>query len=344
MQLLTHLCSRALASVLALSLLTATVPTSAFAAEPPTSVLPTDPIPMSDPVPLAEVKHPCKVWLGKTAVFFSKMQWAVLPLGLTAGIANDVTLTITTGQYQLIPVAMAKWLPFFNESANVLSTATGKKWIYSGLSKQVIDGVALGALAGQALSAGADHGAIVGALNLAAGVGLTFWFPNKYFHTMMHAVPGKLPKSLRKFGRSGVGQGVIGIGLIILLEQVLEHTLELIEKIPLLFAQNTFADRSIAAVRAPLKIEHALALFFLESKLEKVPAANRDQILLWIAGASSSRQLFVADSILKKPSVKISVTAVAPAMKLVDSEIFHSLLNPKEVEVVRTHLMELAMP
>lgn len=338
MQLLTRLASRCLSALLTLSLVSAAVPVSAYA------VNKADPGVSKNPIMLAEIKNSCSVWLGKGAIFLDKIQWAVLPLGFSAGIANDVTITITTGQYQLLPAAIAKWLPFFNESANVLSTATGKKWIYSGLSKQVIDGVALGALAGQALSAGVEHGGIVGALNLAAGVGLTFWFPNKYFHSIMHSIPQKLPKSFRKFAHSGAGQGVIGIGLIILLEQIMEHTFELIEKIPQLFAQNSFVDRSVAGVRPVVSAEHALALFFLESKLERIPEANRDQILLWIAGVNASRRLFTPDSVLKKPSIKISASMVAPVMKLVESEVFHSLLNPKEIEVVRMHVMGLGTP
>ena len=184
--------------------------------------------------------------------------------GVVIGSFNDVVITLTRGGSQPIPHEIAKWMPLFNEIANVLSHVTGREWIYSGSRKRFIDGVALGSIVGQTLTMGVQHGPLAGALNFAVTYGLTYWFPNNHFSSVLKGVPKLFPERLARAAKSPVGQGVIGISLIVLIEKILEGANHQI-------VQNTGTIAS-GEKSGMLDLQHLLALFIL---LGDLPDSDR---------------------------------------------------------------------
>lgn len=152
--------------------------------------------------------------------------------GFAVGISNDVFLTLSRNEYHLLPPEVARWTIFFNEFANIISTSTGKKWIYSGTRKRVIDNVALGVLLGSSLRLGISDGLVTGALGFGASYGLTYWFPNKYFHGLMEGIPKKLPTRLGRVFETGFGKAFIGVSMIVAVEITLEHAIEIAQWLP----------------------------------------------------------------------------------------------------------------
>ena len=156
-----------------------------------------------------------------------------MPVGILLGASSDIVLTISSGNIRMLPETISRWLPLFNEMANVMSSSTGQKWLYSGTIKKVVDGVALGAIFAHAIHEdNVEESGAVGALILAADLGLTFWFPNKYFHKIMVKTPSLLPKQLKGMAQGKFGQAVIGISMIAILEQILQRTEHLATKFP----------------------------------------------------------------------------------------------------------------
>jgi hypothetical protein len=193
--------------------------------------------------------------------------------GVGIGIANDVAITLTRGQFELLPHDFTKWLLFANEFANITATSTGKQWFYSGMRKRVADGIALGAILGSSLHAGATEGPLTGFAALAASYGLTYWFPNKYFHSIMVDVPAKLPAYLRQPLQTGVGKAVIGVSMVVALEIVLERAIELANHIPgflhsLVGAAPHGLDRKLASEAASIPLSTALWLVLLDEALD----------------------------------------------------------------------------
>lgn len=164
------------------------------------------------------------------------IQYASQTSGIVLGSINDIVLTATQGALEVVSPGLSKWFPLANEIANVASTATGKEWIYSGIRKRIIDGVALGAIGSQSIRAGIDHGPVAGLLTFAVTYGLTYWFPNKYFHKIMTAVPNGIPEKYRSTLKNPAGQGFIGISMIVVLELVLENSQHFVQRLPGLIA------------------------------------------------------------------------------------------------------------
>lgn len=167
------------------------------------------------------------------------IQYSNQVAGTVIGVANDVVVTATHGGLELLAPGISKWILFANETANVVSTSTGKSWIYSGVRKRLIDGVAMGAIIGQSVKAGVESGPYAAASTFAINVGLTFWFPNKYFHSIMVSLPKYMPKPIREALEHPVGQGFVGLSMIAVLEIVVEHTKELAHFLPGLFSYQT---------------------------------------------------------------------------------------------------------
>ncbi|MBC7386127.1 MAG: hypothetical protein H7301_08215 [Cryobacterium sp.] len=262
------------------SLLTSTVsPVAAYAAKRK----------KPDPLTTKQSQQKCPWFLTQVA----KYQYALTPVGWVLGSADAVVLTVSAGQWSLLPASLSQILPMTNEIANVMSSATGQKWIYAGSGKQFADSVAMGALVGHSIAATSEHGMIVGALTAAANYGLTYWFPIKYFHTILHGIPKILPESVRTAAESKVGLGVLGISLIAIIEMVLHYTEELIEKVPGLFSEASLVEngRRTASVSEPIPLAHSLALFFIDHALfgDKAPAdekekASQSKALLLVSG------------------------------------------------------------
>ncbi len=245
---------------------------------------------------------------------------------------NGVVLTATSGAIQLLPLAFSKWLPLFNEIANVAATATGRNWLYSGTRKRVIDGIALGGIAGQALHAGGEHGALAGALTFGVSVGLTYWFPNKYFHSIMRGIPKKLPEPLRKAGASPVGQGVIGISMIVVLEQILEHAQHLAQILPKLLGAKAVPGRAVAnnddTANQEIPVRHALALFIFDSVIpSNANSLERTKLVLYLAGIDLQGHFF-------------SDRPAPLAVKTISRPVHAALHDKLEGEVMRGLLSE----
>jgi hypothetical protein len=254
--------------------------------------------------------------------------------GLILGSVNGILLTATTGNFTLIPAEIAKWLPLFNEIANVSSTATGKTWIYSGNFKRVIDGIALGGIAGQAISVGADKGPLAGVLTFGVSFGLTYWFPNNFFHPIMVNVPKYFPSKIRGALETTAGQGVIGITMIVMLEQILEHAQNLAQIIPHFISANRPPTRNIAGVRElerNVLIQHALTLMFLDSRIPlDIKGNRRDGILLYLSGATSGGNFFGPSPSVAKPFELPDQSAFNRLNSLVQSPMINYLLSPLE--------------
>lgn len=166
------------------------------------------------------------------------IRYATHTTGVVLGSINGIVITASGGNAQLLAPAFAKWLPLYNEIANVASTSTGRSWIYSGVRKNLIDGIAMGGIIAQSLDATTRHGVAAGALTFAVTTTLTYWFPNKYFHSIMKGIPKKLPASVRGLFEHPAGQGFIGISMIFLLERILEKAQLAAQILPTLFSFN----------------------------------------------------------------------------------------------------------
>lgn len=261
--------------------------------------------------------------------------------GLILGSVNGVLLTASGGAVSAMPEQLAKWLPLFNEIANVTSTATGREWIYSGRQKQVIDGIALGGIAGQALSVGAEKGMLAGALTFGVSVGLTYWFPNKYFHSIMQGIPKLLPGAAQKAALSSVGQGAIGISMIVVLERVLEHAQHLVQLAPQFLSVKSGSTRAVAseAKRPSISIAHALALSILESALQsEAPGHERTQRLLHVAGAGADGDLFLNVAAVARPEAPLRESDRVAILAKLNGEAMSVLLSPAEIHAIRQRL------
>jgi hypothetical protein len=264
--------------------------------------------------------------------------------GLVLGSVNGIVLTATTGNMSVIPSEAAKWIPLFNEIANVTSTASGKKWIYSGNTKLAIDGIALGGITGQALSVGADQGALSGALTFGVSVGLTYWFPNKFFHPIMVGIPERLPKQMRQIAKSPIGQGAIGISMIVILEKVLEHAQHLVQAVPHLLSESEGPRRMIAGVSAvqSVSMPHALTLFFLNSTLpDTLQGELRERTLLHLSGVSQEGSLFNSSTRVAAPLERLDRVASARLLNVVRSEVFRQILTAEEQEGLLNRALNL---
>jgi hypothetical protein len=263
-------------------------------------------------------------------------------VGIVLGSANGVVMTASSGQYELMPADAAKWLPFFNEIANASSTTTGKQWIYSGTQKQVIDGIALGALGGQALRVTAEKGPLAGALTLGVSVGLSYWFPNKYFHPIMTGIPKTLPEKLKIIARSKPGMGVIGISLIYILEHVLEHAQQIAQAIPQYFSMTQGSTAKITrspSQEAAVSLEHAVALWILDAALpETLSHDNRMHELLYLSGANLWGNFFTTTGVFERPQFPISEETKETIKEKFNSKVMSQLLTATERESVLSKL------
>jgi hypothetical protein len=264
--------------------------------------------------------------------------------GVLLGSANGVLLAATHGQHILIAADVAKWLPFFNETANALSTATGQRWVYSGKQKKVIDGIALGALAGQALHVGVEKGSLAGALTLGASIGLSYWFPNKYFEPIMTKIPKLVPEKFRNAARNPISMGLIGIGLIDVLEHVLEYAQALAQAIPHYFSLNTTAtglhraNRALASVPA-VSLEHALALWILDASLPDSSDRNaRMQELMYLSGADLSGAFFSESAAFERPAKALNSSVRETLRQKFNSPVMAQILTRSEREAVLNRL------
>ncbi|MEO5668873.1 MAG: hypothetical protein ABIR96_12505 [Bdellovibrionota bacterium] len=173
---------------------------------------------------------PTKKILGVDPVALAKVVGK--PAGLTLGVANDLLVTCLRCS-SIIPDSVAGFLPLSNDIANVAANATGKRWLYNGLSKSIADGIAMGTIVGHAITSTSAHGPVSGLLTFAGSMGITYWFPVKYFHPVMHGIPEVIPESMataKKFAKSISGQTMIGASLIVVVEQTMHHAEELILK------------------------------------------------------------------------------------------------------------------
>jgi hypothetical protein len=232
-----------------------------------------------------------------------------------------------------MPDAIAKWLPLSNEIANVASTATGQQWIYSGYQKQIVDGIALGGIAGQALSVGAEKGPLAGALTFGVSVGLTYWFPNNYFHPIMDGIPKLLPKNMRKAAASSVGQGFIGLTMIIILESILNHAQHLVQSAPNFISTHSslVKDGTRDLIFKEVKLEHAIALWILDSILPpSMTDDSRTRALLYLSGLNASGELFTSHGAVVKPAISFTGDTRALIQNTINSDVMMQLLSPVE--------------
>jgi hypothetical protein len=243
-------------------------------------------------IPLAAAgEGKCTGWYAKLNES-PKIRVAAKAAGTVIGSANGIVITVLGGT-GFVPKEVAAWLPFTNEIANISKTATGKDWIYSGISKQMADGVALGAIFGHTLSATTNHGPLTGGLTLAANLGLTYWFPNKYLHSIMHGAAGLVPESLpklKRFANRRVGQGMVGISVVVIVEQLLKRAEELAETAPHLWDSQKGDTDSMDD-----QIRKAGAAFLLDAQLEPdADQARHRKLLQYLFGISREQGLFSA--------------------------------------------------
>jgi hypothetical protein len=221
---------------------------------------------------------------------------------MVVGSVNDVAVTLLHCSSAVIPPAMGRWLPLVNEMANLAATSTGRRWIYEGPSKSLADGVALGAILGHSATAAVTYGPVTGALTLAANLGLTYWFPNKYFHTILVDLPQKIPDRyahVKGFATSRAGRAVVGVSMIYLIEKILQKAEWLAATAP-----NSLNSASPSTGPAPAgadpgaaerKTRQSLALFLIEGCAfgdSTVSDPIRDRILRYMAGATREGGLF----------------------------------------------------
>jgi hypothetical protein len=231
--------------------------------------------------------------------------------GMIVGSSNDIMITCLHCVAGVIPSALEPWLPLSNEIANVTSSAAGKRWIYSGISKQMADGVAMGSILGHSMTAGAQHGPLTGGLTLAANLGLTYWFPNKYLHQIMHLVPELVPQKFSRvqyITKSKVGQGMIGVSIIVVIEQALEKSEQIAVKAPKwIFGPGTPSLQPLPPIQED-QVRHATAAYLLDGRLglSEKDVSHPDEIEAYLFGATPEGGLF---------SAPISATA-PPLMRL----------------------------
>jgi hypothetical protein len=262
--------------------------------------------------------------------------------GLIVGASNDVLITAlhATG---LIPEVLSPWLPLANEMANVAKTATGKEWIYSGLSKQMADGVALGSILGHSMTATVNHGPATGLITFASNMGLTYWFPNKYFHTIMHGAHRLIPESLpvlRNAVKHPVGQGFVGVSMIVVIEQLLRKAEALAEQAPHIFDSHpkTPSDEQ--------KVNRAMAGFLLSGKiLPEKSGMNKDDLLRYVFGATKEEGLFSYSGKpeeIKKPRLNEKEKGEIRALLKTDfSSAVQALLTEDEIQKMTERLSAL---
>lgn len=284
----------------------------------------------------------CTDWFSKISSL-PGVQLSTKALGLAVGSSNDVLITVMHGA-GLIPSALGPWLPLSNEIANVARTVTGKEWIYSGMMKQSADGVALGAIIGHSLSATMNHGPLTGSLTFAANMGLTYWFPNKYLHTIMHGLPELIPDSkpgLKKIARGPVGQGVIGLSMIVIIEQLLEKSESMAEKAPHMFEPKQKKKDLEDDTRK------ATAAFLFDGIFQ--PATTKelhDQLLQYALGITREEGLLSFSAKATSPP-KLSQQAKSQISKLVKTDLKKAcgnLLTEPEIASIRDRLNRLADP
>ena len=270
---------------------------------------------------------------------------------MAVGSSNDVLLTLVHAGSGLVPAALNPWLPLANEIANVTKTATGKAWIYSGLTKQAVDGVALGSILGHSLTATAEHGPVTGSIVFAANMGLTYWFPNKYFHSIMHGFPKLIPASvpaLRKAAATPVGQGMVGVSMILIIERLLEKSEQLAEAAPHLFQGKKPAEEISPPAKPDEKMRKALAAFLLDGAIRPPRSKeNIDPLLIYVLGASKERGLFSSAATAAGPAPpKLTPEAKRHISQLLTrdlTEVTQGLLLPGESALVRENLRRLSL-
>ncbi|MBC7693619.1 MAG: hypothetical protein H7222_17775 [Methylotenera sp.] len=283
-----------------------------------------------------QVMTKCWDFLKNPRTWFEK---AASPIGMVVGGARDIILTVTG--VAIFPNAVAQWLPLSNEMANVLSHSTPMKWLYEGLSKKMVDGIAAGSIFSHSIAMGHESGVVVGGLTFAADMGLTYWFPNNYFHKIMHTIPQYLPgDKLKKAGETKVGQGVIGVSMIAVLEQVVHHTELLIQMIPQLFGAIQGPARSLASseVQRGVELRHALAIFLIEGEFS---GGVDEKTVLWLAGADKEGGIFSYRSKLT-PVLTVKVDAVTRENFVRCEPLFRQLLSENEMTHLQTRFSELS--
>jgi hypothetical protein len=231
---------------------------------------------------------------------------AVFAGGMLVGSSNDIMVTCLHCVAGIIPSALEPWLPLSNEIANVTSTASGKRWIYSGITKQMADGVAMGSILGHSMTAGAQHGPVTGGLTLAANLGLTYWFPNKYLHKIMHLVPELVPQQFSKMqyiAKSKVGQGLVGVSIIVVIEQALEKSEQIAVQAPKwIFRPGTPSFQPLPPLQEE-QVRHATAAYLLDGRLglSEKDVSHPDELEAYLFGATKEGGLFSAPSSAKTP-------------------------------------------
>jgi hypothetical protein len=211
-------------------------------------------------------KADCGEIVEKTSFLKGFIAKSAAPVGMVVGGASDILITCLGCATGVMPELLRPWLPLANEIANVAAGSTGKKWLYAGPSKSLADGIALGAIAGHTLSATVSHGPLAGGITLLSNLGITYWFPNKYLEPIMHKTPELISKSASKaknLAKSGPGQALIGVSVIVVLEQLLKHSANLA-----LMASNKTDDEKKDKM-PELSVNQALAAFLLDAKNEK---------------------------------------------------------------------------
>lgn len=239
------------------------------------------------------------------------------PVGLAIGIGNSM-IKLTCG-VSMLPPAIEPWLPLSNEIANVLSTSTGAKWIYSGMSKELADGIGLGSIIGQTTLATAVHGPVGGGITLAANLTFSYWFPNTYLHTILHSAPELVPgqlKYIRSAVGSPVGQGVIGISIIVIIEHILHYANHLSETAPNPFKVTESKPALDTETDARLSTAAMIVDNLISDNLTTAPTNEQQKshqyLLRYLVGNSGDGKLF---STLTDPP-----TGGASSIKLTDGE------------------------
>ena len=281
---------------------------------------------------------------------------AARPAGLIVGTSNDIVIALT-GQ-GFIPNAIAKWLPMSNEMANVAAGSTGRRWIYSGISKILADNVAMGSMVGHSVNQTIEHGPVNGGLTMLASFGLTYWFPNKYFHSIMHGIPSLIPAALPKtksFAKTGAGQATIGVSMIVIEEVILLKTEALIDKVPPVGWGHRAGESKEPAAEKPkaepspaqreARSSQAAAAYLVEGKLfgdDKTSDEDRDRMLIFLTGATHEEGLFSQTAKSAAPSLPVDAKKLESLKSLMSTEGFVSLLTPEELGGLRERVQSLA--
>ncbi len=144
-----------------------------------------------------------------------------------------------------------------------------------------------------------EHGPVTGSLTFVANMGITYWFPNKYFHTIMHGIPELIPLNLgrtKKFAAAKGGQALIGVSLIVVIEQILQKAEELSRKAPSMFGNKPSKDLEQKTFEnIEDKVKKATAGFIIDGTLLKDNFGNNDDLLIYLLNATQEGGLFSGD-------------------------------------------------